>query len=408
MKGKARPRVSGGRGRPEASSYASGSEWPVQFAAFISSFDRFATPPMLLVLAARTGMTFTEVVTLFSIYLLFYALGQPLWGMMSDRFGRLIVLRSALVGGLIGSVASMVFTSFLPLTASRAWTGLMVGALYPTLMTLIGDSAKGTQRARSLSRLQVIGNLGTALATLAAGTLAALVDWRLVFGLTSVGCLALLLVLHGKREMPREVKKRAMMHAFKPVVLSVYGLAALEGVVLLGAFTYIVPALEHAGVAVWVAGVLGASYAVGIIGGAQLMPRLVDRFSRTRLMAMGGGLVLLGLMASTVSQSPTALTATATLIGASTAVLHVSIQGWATEVAPAARATTVSFFSCSMFLGSSLATFLTGPLADLGQFRIIFGLALPAAVILTIAAPWGHNRWKVRQQEPVADMSGVA
>ncbi|GAA3669778.1 hypothetical protein GCM10023081_05200 [Arthrobacter ginkgonis] len=395
------------RSGPSAVSYASGSEWSIQFAAFISSFDRFATPPMLLVLAARTGMTFTEVVTLFSTYLLFYALGQPLWGMVSDRFGRLIVLRSALVGGLIGGIASMVFASFAPLTAARAWTGLMVGALYPTLMTLIGDSAQGTQRARSLSRLQVIGNLGTALATLAAGTLAALIDWRLVFGLTSAGCLALLLALRGKRETPRDFKGRAMRHAFKPVVLGVYGLAVLEGMVMLGAFTYIVPALEHAGVAVTVAGVLGAAYAVGIIGGARVMPGLVERFSRTRLMAIGGGILLVGLVASTVSQSPAALTATATLIGASTAVLHVSIQGWATEVAPAARATTVSFFACSMFLGSSLATFLAAPLADLGRFHMIFGLSLPAAAVLTLAASWGHGRWMARQKEPAAGLPGA-
>lgn len=293
MNGKAQQRVGKGKGGSRAVSYASGSEWSIQFAAFISSFDRFATPPMLLVLAARTGMTFTEVATLFSIYLLFYAFGQPLWGLISDRFGRLIVLRSALVGGLIGGIGSMIFSSFVPLMLARAWTGLMVGALYPTLMTLIGDSAKGTQRARSLSRLQVVGNLGTALATLVAGTLAALVDWRLVFGLTSVGCVALLLILRGKREMPRDVKERVMTHAFKPVVLGVYGLAVLEGMVLLGAFTYIVPALEHAGVSVTVAGVLGASYAVGIIGGAQLMPSLGERFSRTRLMAIGGGILFL-------------------------------------------------------------------------------------------------------------------
>jgi DHA1 family inner membrane transport protein len=408
MKDKAQQEAGKGKGGSLALSYASGSEWSIQFAGFISFFDRFATPPMLLVLAARTGMTFIEVVTLFSIYLLFYAFGQPLWGLISDRFGRLIVLRSALVGGLIGGICSMAFATFMPLMLARAWTGLMVGALYPTLMTLIGDSEKGTQRARSLSRLQVIGNLGTAFATLVAGALATLVDWRLVFGLTSVGCLALLLILRGKREKPRDVKEWVMMHAFKPAVLGVYGLAFLEGMVLLGAFTYIVPALEHAGVPITVAGLLGASYAVGIIGGAQLMPRLVERFSRTRLMAIGGGILLLGLVASTVSQSPPALTATATLIGISTAVLHVSVQGWATEVAPAARATTVSVFSSSMFVGSSLATFLTAPLAELGQFRTIFSLCLPAAVILTIAAVWGHSRWITRQKELVAPISGVA
>lgn len=407
MKDKAQQEAGKSEGGSRAHPYARGSEWPIQFAGFISFFDRFATPPMLLVLAARTGMTFTEVVTLFSVYLLFYAFGQPLWGLLSDHFGRLIVLRSALVGGFIGGVCSMAFSTFIPLMLARGGTGLMVGALYPTLMTLIGDSEKGPQLARSLSRLQVIGNLGTAFATLVAGALAAFVDWRLVFGLTSAGCLALLLILRGKREKPRDVKEWVMMHAFKPAVLGVYGVAFLEGMVLMGAFTYVVPALEHARVSITVAGLLGASYAVGIIGGAQLMHRLVKRFSRTRRMATGGGILLLGLVASAVWQSPTALTATSTLVGISTAVLHVSVQAWATEVAPAARATTVSIFSSSMFVGSSLATFLTAPLAELGQFRTIFSLYLPAAVILTIAAVWGHSRWITRQKPQSAAISGL-
>lgn len=381
-------------------SYASGSEWSVQLAGFISSFDRFGTPPMLLVLSAQTGMTFTETATLFSVYLLFYALGQPLWGLVGDRFGRLVVLRSALAGGLIGGVCSMIFASFMPLTVVRAWTGFMVGALYPTLLTLIGDSTNGMQRARSLSRLQVIGNLGSAVATLTAGTLAALSDWRLVFGFTSIGCLVLLLNLHGKVEAPREIKGRRMRQAFRPVVLGVYGLAILEGMVLLGTFGYIIPALEHAGVAVTTAGLLGAFYAIGVIGGAQLMPKLVQRFSRTRLMTLGGGILLTGLATSTAWQSAGALTVTAALIGVSTSILHVSMQGWATEIAPAARATTVSFFACSMFLGSSVATLLAAPLAAAGQFRIIFGLSLPAAAILTLAATWGHRRWMAQQKEP--------
>jgi len=400
MDGAARKQLGRGLRGPASVSYASGSEWPLQFAAFISTFDRFGTPPMLLVLAARTGMTFTEVIKLFSIYLLFYALGQPLWGLLSDRFGRLLVLRSALVGGVIGGVGSMLFTSFLPLTMARAWTGLMVGALYPTLLTLIGDSTNGTQRTRSLSRLQVIANMGTALATLTTGTLAALSDWRLIFGLTSVGCLVLLLVLRGKNEAPRDVKGRVLGYAFKPIVLGVYGLAFLEGTVMLGAFTYVVPALQHAGATVTVAGLLGTFYAVGIVGGALVMPRLAGHFRRPRLMAIGGGILVFGLAASAAWESPVALTATATLIGASSAILHVSMQGWATEVAPAARATTVSFFACSMFLGSSLATFLTAHLADLGEFRMIFGLSIPAAVVLTIAATWSHSRWTTRQKVP--------
>ena len=78
---------------------------------------------------------------------------------------------------------------------------------------------------------------------------------------------------------------------------------------------------------------------------------------------------------SLISPTPPALTATALLIGVSTAVLHVSVQGWATEVAPQARATSVSLFACSLFRGSSLSTFLTADLAQQGRYGLIFALA---------------------------------
>ena len=151
---------------------------------FLSFFDRFATPPMLVVLAERTEMSLGQAVQLVAAYALLYAVGQPVWGFFSDRFGRMAVLRTALAGVLVGALASTLFSTYLPLLLARAFTGLMAGALYPTLLTILGDTRTGIERARGLSDPQIYSSLGTTIATLAAGTLAAVLDWRLVFALT--------------------------------------------------------------------------------------------------------------------------------------------------------------------------------------------------------------------------------
>jgi MFS family permease len=362
----------------------------------LSLFDRFGTAPMLLLLADRTPLSLSQSVELIAAYALLYAVGQPVWGLLSDRFGRLTVLRVALAGGMAGGVASTLFATHLPLLLARSFTGLMIGALYPTLLTLLGDSRTGVERARSLSTLQIYASLGTTTATLTAGTIAALLDWRLVFGLTALGCLALLCALRGATADAAEQPTVVLRQALSASALGVYALAVLMGAVLMGVLAHIVPALQHTGVGVGVAGVLAAGYGVGVISGAHLMRRLVRRFFRTGLIAAGGTVLVCAYAVSTLTLTPPALTVTALLIGVSSAVLNVSVQGWATEVAPRARATSVSLFACSLFLGSSLSTFLTADLAQQGHYGLIFSLALLASIALTVVAALGHARWMRR------------
>jgi hypothetical protein len=76
------------------------------------------------------------------------------------------------------------------------------------------------------------------------------------------------------------------------------------------------------------------------------------------------------------------------------------MQGWATDVAPQARATTVSLFAASLFLGGSLGNFATAPLAEAGSYAAIFGFGLLASVVLTIAATIGHAGWTRRNADP--------
>ncbi|WP_235779912.1 MFS transporter [Sinomonas notoginsengisoli] len=372
---------------------------PVLFSiGFLSFFDRFATPPMLVVLASRTGLSLAEAVGLVASYALFYALGQPLWGFISDRFGRVTVLRAALAGLLLAAVASTLVSTHVPLLIARSAAGLMAGCLYPTLLTILGDTRAGVERARGLSDLQIYSALGTTGATLAAGAIAAFTDWRVVFGLPAVGSVALLLFLRRAHDAGTHrgghVELRA---AFSGAALVVYGVAVLEGAVLMGILTYFVPALQHEDVPIALAGLLAAGYGVGVIVGARIMRRLVQRFSRTQLMGIGGVVLLVGYAASSIAQNPTAITATAVLVGASNGVLHSSVQGWATDVAPTARATAVSLFACALFLGSSVGTFLTAGLADAGRYGAIFLLGLAATVVLIAVVTMGHRAWERRR-----------
>lgn len=90
---------------------------------FLSFFDRFATAPMLVLITEEEGVSAYSAVQLVTVYVLLYALGQPVWGLLSDRLGRLRVLRLALAGAVLGSLASIAAPGFGALLVARAVTG---------------------------------------------------------------------------------------------------------------------------------------------------------------------------------------------------------------------------------------------------------------------------------------------
>jgi MFS family permease len=86
-------------------------------AAFLSTFDRFTIAPMLVTIAAALGVSLEEVAVAASVYYLLYGLMQPVWGMLSDRLGRVRVMRLALLAVLLPGLISAVAPSLAVLVA---------------------------------------------------------------------------------------------------------------------------------------------------------------------------------------------------------------------------------------------------------------------------------------------------
>ena len=95
-----------------------------------------------------------------------------------------------------------------------------------------------------------------------------------------------------------------------------------------------------------------------------------------------------------LSRSPPWPSGVTLLLGLAWTAMHSSLQTWATEILPGARAAVVSLFAGSLFLGSSLAAVAVAGLADAGDYRTIFVLSALAAVPLGLSAVWGRARWR--------------
>ncbi|NLZ97299.1 MAG: MFS transporter, partial [Micrococcus sp.] len=176
----------------------------VSLAAFTSSVDRFGVSPLLVILAVDFGVSLSLAVVVASIYFMTYGLSQPLWGMLSDRFGRLPLMRFALAGAVLCSVASACAPSLLFLTVARALAGGFFGAIVPASITYVGDTSDNENRQSMMSDLMAAVAVGTAVATAASGVIGQMFSWRVVFAVSAVLALVSLIPLFRLVEPERD------------------------------------------------------------------------------------------------------------------------------------------------------------------------------------------------------------
>jgi len=77
--------------------------------------------------------------------------------------------------------------------------------------------------------------------------------------------------------------------------------------------------------------------------------------------------------------------------------MHSTLQIWATEGLPEARATVISLFAAALFAGSGPATAAAAPLADDGRFGELFATAALVAVSLGLFAALARRRYAGHQ-----------
>ncbi|MEV6673577.1 MFS transporter [Streptomyces sp. NPDC051162] len=367
-------------------------------AGFVSNFDRFCITPMLILIGTQLGVSLTTVMLAASGYFLAYGLMQPVWGLASDRLGRVRVMRISLTGAAVAALCSVLAPGATVLIVARIAAGAFFAASIAASITYVGDTVPAAVRQRPLSELMTAFALGTAVATVVAGALAHYVSWRLVFALPGLIAAYLVFALRRLPEPPRAAPG-ALLAPFKVVLSSrwqwyVMAVAMLEGGVLLGFLTYIAPALEAQGASVTLAGAVSALYGVGSMAAAQMVKRLVGRWSPVRLIVVGGVQMAVAFGLAATSRSVPALVGCALLLGGGWAFMHSTIQSWSTTLSPAARATGVAMFGVALYVGSALASALAAGAAEHHDYQGMFLTAAILTVPLTVAAAVGRARYR--------------
>ncbi len=370
----------------------------LQVTAFVATFDRFAMPPMLIAIAHDLGVPLAAIVQAASAYFLAYGLMQPVWGIVSDSLGRVRTMRLTLLLAAVMTILSAFAWSPLTVGVFRGMAGAFFGAAYPSSLIYLGDTVAVSRRQHQIAQLMVGVALGTALASLGAGVVAQVFTWRAAFVVTGVAALVMAVAL---RRLAEPVRQTARRHPLAPLgdavrsrwAMLVVLLAFVEGMVLLGVLTVLPSAVEAAGATAGVAGAVTGVYGVAVFGSARLVGRLSRRTHPSRLIAMGACAALAACAALTISRSPAVAVLVALLLGLAWVSMHSSLQTWATEVIPHARAAIVSLFAGALFVGSAVAAAAVAGLVQAERYDEVFLLAGAITVPLGVVATWTRARW---------------
>jgi EmrB/QacA subfamily drug resistance transporter len=117
----------------------------------------------------------------FSAYLLTSTASVPIWGRLSDLYGRRRIYLIGIAVFLVGSTFSGAARSMTTLIAARALQGLGAGAIIPLSMTIIGELYTLAERARTQALFSGVWGVASIAGPLVGGYITDALSWRWVF-----------------------------------------------------------------------------------------------------------------------------------------------------------------------------------------------------------------------------------
>jgi EmrB/QacA subfamily drug resistance transporter len=144
----------------------------------------------------------------FSAYLLTSTASVPLWGRLSDLYGRRRLYLAAIALFLVGSMLAGLSQSMLQLVIFRAVQGLGAGGLIPLALTVIGEIYTLAERTRMQAVFSSVWGVSSIAGPIVGGFVTDFISWRWVFYLNlPIGLIAATIV---HRTLPGHARGRAV------------------------------------------------------------------------------------------------------------------------------------------------------------------------------------------------------
>ena len=339
--------------------------------AFASSLSVRAVDPVIPLVAADLAVSTATAALLSTAFALPYALTQPVLGPIADMVGKTRFMTSCLAVLTVACTVGALAPVFGLVLAARVVSGIVAGGVFPIAMAIIGDRWAVAERQVAISRLLAAAMIGNLLGASLSGVVGDALGWRGVF--VGMGVFALLAAgsaLVGFRGTGRERPARLDLATIpanyrivfaNPKAKICYAAVFIEGVFVFGLFPYVAVLLREAGeTRAAIAGLVIAGFGVGGLCYSGAVSLLVARLGEWRMMVLGGELVAGALAFVALDLAWPFQFAAFLVLGFGFFTLHGCIQLYATELAPAARASAMSLHSSSFFFGQAVGPLYYG------------------------------------------------
>jgi len=261
------------------------------------------------------GTTPARVQLTLTAYIAGVAIGQPIWGPLSDRFGRRTPLVASTGLTLVASCVVMLAPTIESLIAARFVQALAASAGMVVVRAMISDLAPGRAGVRALSLLMTVHAVTPVVAPLLGGVLATVLPWRAVLGVfAAIVAVQLAAALTSIREtLPRERRVARLsyvdlLRVMRRRLFVVHALTVGLGVGAVMSFVAASPFVyqQVLGLSPVAYGLAVAGNAVGMMGAGLTSARLAGvGVPPTRTMAGGvAGAFVAGLLTLAAALSP--------------------------------------------------------------------------------------------------------
>jgi DHA1 family bicyclomycin/chloramphenicol resistance-like MFS transporter len=229
------------------------------------------------------------------------AVGQVVYGPMSDRYGRKRLMYAGLVVYVAGALAAVFAPTFGGFVAARLVWGFGAAAPRSLALAMVRDSFEGERMARTMSHVMTTFILVPVLAPSLGTAAMALAPWRIVLWIPIVAALVLsVLLLRQPETLPvdrrRSISPRSLLAALRAVVgtkqtrafvIALTFLFATMSSFIGGAEIFINDVFDQRDLFPFIFGIIACSLGVGNF----LAGRLVTRLGLDRLLRLGAGYV---------------------------------------------------------------------------------------------------------------------
>ncbi len=182
----------------------------IMLAMFLSALEQTIIAPALPTIGFRLG-DIENLSWVVGAYLLSATAVTPLFGKLSDIYGRRSILLIAVSVFIVGSVACALAPSLWALIAARALQGIGGGAILPISQAIIADLVSPRERPRYQTQSAVMFMVASVVGPLLGGFLTDHLHWSLIFWINvPLGALALVMTYRALAQLPRNERPHAL------------------------------------------------------------------------------------------------------------------------------------------------------------------------------------------------------